>query len=61
MKNRTFILGLIFLIFGAIGLADHLQALRSQTWVFDAWNILSFLSDCGLLYLAFIKIDSTTK
>jgi hypothetical protein len=61
MQNRTFILGLIFLFFGVFGLEEHIVALKNQTWVFSAWNVLSFIGDCMLLYLGFVRIESTTE
>jgi len=61
MQNRTFILGLIFLFFGVLGLEEHIIELKNHTWDFSAWNVLSFIGDCMLLYLGFVRIESTTE
>jgi len=61
MKNRTFILGLIFLAFGFLGMYEHVHKLRSHTWELSAWNVLSFIGDSILLYLGTVRIESTTE
>lgn len=60
-ETRTFILGLIFLFIGAIGLIQHIINLINHTFIFDTLNYLFIISSIGLSIMGWIKIKQTTN